>query len=62
VPEIDEGGADTELQYVEVSEATEDPPVINCADEGKPQCIVLCVFEKLHNYIWMSVHLRSGVE
>jgi hypothetical protein len=35
VPEAEEGGADTELQYVEVSEATEDQPT-NCADEGKP--------------------------
>jgi hypothetical protein len=60
VPKAEEGGADTEL-YVEVSEDTEDPQA-NCADEGKPRCIVLSVFEKLHNYPRMFVHLRSGVE
>jgi hypothetical protein len=57
VPESEEGGADVELQYVEVSKDTEDPQA-NCADEGKPRCIVLYVFEKLHNYLWMFVHLR----
>jgi hypothetical protein len=36
--EAEEGGDDAELQYVEVSEATEDPQA-NCADEGKPRCI-----------------------
>jgi hypothetical protein len=61
VPEAEEGGVDAELQYVEVSEETEDPQA-NCADEGKPRCIELYVFEKLHNYLWMFVHLRSGVE
>jgi hypothetical protein len=45
VPEAEEGGADTKLEYVEVSEDTEDPQA-NCADEGKPRCIVLFVFEK----------------
>jgi hypothetical protein len=44
VPEAEEGGADAELQYVEVSEDTEDPQA-NCADEGKPRCIKLSVFE-----------------
>jgi hypothetical protein len=37
VPEAEEGGAEAELQYVEViedTEATQDNP----ADEGKPQC------------------------
>jgi hypothetical protein len=61
VPEAEEGGADVELQYVEVSEDTEDPQA-NCTDEGKPRCNVLDVFEKLHNYLGMLVHLRSGVE
>jgi hypothetical protein len=61
VPEAEEGGADAELQCVEVSEVTEDPQAI-CADEGKPQCINLSVFEILCNYIWMLVHLHSGVE
>jgi hypothetical protein len=60
VPETEEGEADAELQYVEVSEDTEDPQS-NCADEGKPRCIDLYVFEKLHNYLWMFVHLRSEV-
>jgi hypothetical protein len=35
VPEAEEGGADTELQYMEVSEDTADPQA-NYADEGKP--------------------------
>jgi hypothetical protein len=61
VPEAEEGGAIAELQFVEVSEDTEDPQA-NCANEGKPRCINLCVFENLHNYLWMFVHLRSGVE
>jgi hypothetical protein len=50
VPEAKEGGADAELQYVEMSKDTKDPQD-NCADEGKPQCINLYVFEKLHNYL-----------
>jgi hypothetical protein len=33
VPEAEEGGADVELQYVEVSEDTEDPQA-NYANEG----------------------------
>jgi hypothetical protein len=61
VPEAEEGGADAELQYVEVNEDTEDPQA-NCVDEGKPRCINLSVFEILCNYLWMIVHLRSGVE
>jgi hypothetical protein len=32
-----------ELQYVEMSEATEDQHT-NCADEGKPRCINPSVF------------------
>jgi hypothetical protein len=61
VLETEEGGADAELQYMEVIEDTEDPQA-NPADEGKPRCINLSVFEILCNYIWMIVHLRSGVE
>jgi hypothetical protein len=61
VPEAEEGGADADLQYVEVSEDTEDPQT-NYADEGKPQCINLSVFELLCNYLWTIVHLRSRVE
>jgi hypothetical protein len=44
MPEAEVGGADAELQYMEVSEDTEDPQD-NCADEGKPRCIVLCVLK-----------------
>jgi hypothetical protein len=61
VPEVKEGGVDAVLQYVEVSEDTEDPQA-NCVDEGKPRCIDLYGFEKLHNFVWMFVHLRSGAE
>jgi hypothetical protein len=61
VPEAGEGGADAKLQYVEVIEDTKDPQA-NPADEGKPRCINLSVFESLCNYLWMIVHLRSGVE
>jgi hypothetical protein len=46
---------------MEVIEDTEDPQA-NPANEGKPRCINLSVFEILCNYIWMIVHLRSGVE
>ena len=61
MPEAEEGGADAELRYMEVIDDTEDPQA-NPADEGKPQCINLSVFEILCNYLWMIVHLRSGVE
>jgi hypothetical protein len=61
VPEAEEGGADAELQYVEVSEATEDQQT-NCANEGKSRCINLSDYKLLCNYLWMIVHLRSGVE
>jgi hypothetical protein len=43
VPEAEEGGADAELLYVEVSEDTEDQQT-NCVDEGKPRCIDPSVF------------------
>jgi hypothetical protein len=61
VPEVKEGGTDAKLQYVEVNEDTEEPQA-NFVDEGKPPCINLSVFGYLCNYIWMFVHLRSGVE
>jgi hypothetical protein len=61
VQEAEEGGADVELQYVEVSEDTEDPQA-NYANEGKPRCINPSVFELLCNYLWILVHLCSGVE
>jgi hypothetical protein len=61
VPEAEEGGADVELQYVEVIEDIEDPQA-NCANEGKPRCINPSVFELLCNYLWMLVHLCSGIE
>jgi hypothetical protein len=38
VPEAEEGGAEVELQYVEVLEDTEGAQA-NPADKGKPQCI-----------------------
>jgi hypothetical protein len=38
VPEAEEGGAEAELQYVEVIEGTEGTQA-NPADEGKPRCI-----------------------
>jgi hypothetical protein len=38
VPEAEEGGAEAELQYVEVLEDTEGAQA-NTADEGKPWCI-----------------------
>jgi hypothetical protein len=37
VPETEEGGAEAELQYVEVIEDTEGTQA-NPADEGKPRC------------------------
>jgi hypothetical protein len=61
VPKAEEGGADAELQCVEVSEDTEDQQT-NCADEGKPQCINPSVFKLLCNYLWMFVHLCPEVE
>jgi hypothetical protein len=38
VPEAEEGGAEAELQYVELLEDTEGAQD-NTADEGKPRCI-----------------------
>jgi hypothetical protein len=45
VPEVEEGGADVELQYVEVNEDTEEPQS-NFVDEGKPRFINLKYFCK----------------
>jgi hypothetical protein len=61
VPEAEEGESDAELQYMEVSDDIGDSQA-NYADEGKPRCINVSVFEILCNYIWMIVHFRSGVE
>jgi hypothetical protein len=61
VPEVEEGRAEAELKYLEVIEDTEGTQA-NPAHEGKPRCINLSVFEILCNYLWMIVHLRSGVE
>jgi hypothetical protein len=44
VPEAEEGGADAELQYVEVIEDTEGTQA-NPADEGKPRCINLSILK-----------------
>jgi hypothetical protein len=44
-----------------VSEDTADPQA-NYADEGKPWWFDLIAFKFLHNYLWMFVDLRSGVE
>jgi hypothetical protein len=38
VPEAEEGGAEAELQYMEVLEDSEGAQA-NTAEEGKPQCI-----------------------
>jgi hypothetical protein len=60
VPEAEEGGAEAELQYVEVLEDTEGAQA-NTADEGKPRCIEPSISKLLCNYLWMIVQLRSGV-
>jgi hypothetical protein len=61
VPEAEEGAAEAELQYVEVIEDTKVTQA-NPADEGKPWCINLSVFEILCNYLYMIAHLHSGIE
>ena len=61
MPEAEEGGAEAELQYVEVIEDTESTQA-NPADEGKPRCINQVFLETLCNYLWMIVHLRSGID
>jgi hypothetical protein len=61
VPEAEEGGAEAELQYVEVLEDTEGGQA-NTADEGKPRCNSPSISKLLCNYLWMIVHLRSGID
>jgi hypothetical protein len=51
MPEAEEGGADAEMQCVEVSEDTEDPQS-NYADEGKPQCINPSFFKNSYATIY----------
>jgi hypothetical protein len=61
VPEAEEGGAKVVLQYVEVIEDTEGTEP-NPADEGNTWCINLSDFEILCTYLWLIVHLHSGVD
>jgi hypothetical protein len=44
MPEAEAGGAEAELQYVDVIEDTKDPQA-NPADEGKPRFINLSVLK-----------------
>jgi hypothetical protein len=60
VPEAEEGGADADLQYVEVIQDTEGTQA-NAADEGKPRCIKPNFSNLIYKYLWMLVHLSSGV-
>jgi hypothetical protein len=46
---------------MEVNQDTEEPQA-SVADEGKHQRINLSNFLKLCNFLFMFVHLRSGVE
>jgi hypothetical protein len=61
VPKAEEGEAEAALQYVEVLEDTEGAQA-NIADEGKPRCIQPSFSKFYCNYLWMIVHLRSGVD
>jgi hypothetical protein len=56
VPEVEEGGAETALQYVEVLEDTEGAQA-NTTDEGKPRCILPSVSNWIYNCLWILVHL-----
>jgi hypothetical protein len=60
VPEAEEGEAEAALQYVEVLDDTEGAQA-NLADEGKPRCIRPNFSNLIYNYLWMLVHLSSGV-
>jgi hypothetical protein len=65
VPEGGDGGVDGDVHYVAVEQDKDQSPEgskANLADEGKSRCINLSVFENLCNYLWMFVHLSSGVE
>jgi hypothetical protein len=61
VPKAEEGEAEAALQYVEAHEDTEGSQA-NTADEGKPRCIQPSFSKFYCNYLWMIVHLRSGVD
>jgi hypothetical protein len=43
MPEVDEGGADAELQFMGVNQDTEEPQA-SVADEGKHRSINLSIF------------------
>jgi hypothetical protein len=60
VSEAEEGGEEAALQYVEVLEDIEGAQA-NIADEGKPWCIYPSFPNLLYKYLWMLVHLHSGV-
>jgi hypothetical protein len=60
VPKAEEGGAEAELQYVEVLEDTEGAQA-NTVDEGKPRCIQPSFSNLIYRYLWMLVHLSSEV-
>jgi hypothetical protein len=60
MPEAEEGGAEAALQYVKILEDTEGSQA-NTADEGKPRCIQPSISKFYCNYLWMLVHLSSGV-
>jgi hypothetical protein len=59
-PEAEEGEAEAALQYVEVLGDTEGAQA-NLTDEGKPRCIRPSFSNLIYNYLWMLVHLSSGV-
>jgi hypothetical protein len=59
VPEAEEGGADAELQYVEVIEDTEGTQA-NPANEGKPRCInlsILKIYATIHE--WLCIYVQE---
>jgi hypothetical protein len=60
VPGTEEGGAEAELQYVEVIEDTEGTQA-NLLTKASPGAINP-VFKFLCNYLWMIVHLSSRVD
>jgi hypothetical protein len=61
MPKAEEGEAEAGLQYVEVLKDTEGAQA-NTADEGKPRCIQPNISKFYCNYLWLIVHLRSGVD
>jgi hypothetical protein len=48
------------LQYVEVLDNIEGAQA-NLANEGKPWCILPSFSNLIYQYVWMLVHLSSGV-